>query len=102
MAEEKKGHKKKPHAGHGFTSSHIEHYADGSHQVHHVHEDGPHKDVKHAVEGHDSMLDSMMQHTSQPNPGEDMSAAPGAPAPGPVAAPAAPAPVAGPAGPMGV
>lgn len=86
-------HKKHPHAGHGFTHTHVEHHADGSHTVHHVHEDGPHKDVKSAVGDHDGMMDSMMSNTSAPNPGEaeanagpTPAAAPGAPA-GPVAPP---------------
>ena len=101
MADKKPAEKKKKHAGHGFTHTNVEHHSDGSHTVHHVHEDGPQKDVKHGVADHDAMMDSMMQHTSQPNPGEDMAAAPGAPAPGPVAPPAGPAGPAAPAGPAG-
>jgi hypothetical protein len=100
MADKKPADKKKKNAGHGFTHTNVEHHGDGSHTVHHVHEDGPHKDVKHAVADHDSMMDSMQEHLGTPNPGEDMAAAPGAPAP---ASPAGPAvPPAGPAGPMGV
>ena len=94
--------KKKKHAGHGFTHTHIEHHADGSHTVHHIHEDGAHKDVKGAVADHDAMMDHMMEHTSQPNPGEaqaNAGPADGPPAPGPPA-PAAPM-AAAPAGPMG-
>jgi hypothetical protein len=76
--------KKKPHAGHGYTHTHIEHHADNSHTVHHVHEDGPHRDVKGAVADHDGLMDHMMDHTSAPNPGEAEAnagpAAPGAPA----------------------
>lgn len=88
--------KKKKHAGHGYTHTHVEHHADGSHTVHHVHEDGPHKDVKGAVADHDALMDHMMAHTSMPNPGEAEAQAgpaappaPGAPAPGapPVAPP---------------
>lgn len=73
---------------HKFTHSHVEHHKDGSHTVHHVHEDGPHKDVKGAAADHDAMMDHMMDHTSGPNPGEGMDAnnAPmagaGAPPPG--------------------
>jgi hypothetical protein len=68
---------------HKYTHTHIEHHADNSHTVHHVHEDGPHKDSKHAVADHDSMIDSLMDHTSAPNPGESTEAAvPGAPATG--------------------
>lgn len=55
---------------HKFHSTHISHHDDGSATVHHMHEDGPHKDVKHAVGDHDGMMDSMMEHTSAPNPGE--------------------------------
>ena len=66
MAEEKK----KKHAGHGFTHSHIEHHKDGSHTVHHVHEDGPHADVKHAAADLDGVHDSMEDHMGTPNPGE--------------------------------
>ncbi len=86
-------HKKKPHAGHGYTHSHVEHYADGSHQVHHVHEDGPHKDMKHAVTDLDSVHDSIQDHLGTPNPGEaEANAGPAAPVPGapaPAGAPAA-------------
>lgn len=56
---------------HKFTHTHIEHHADGSHTVHHVHEEGPHKDVKGAVADHDGMIDHLMDHTSEPNDGED-------------------------------
>lgn len=55
---------------HKFSHTHIEHHKDGSHTVHHIHEDGPAHDVKHAAPNHDAMIDSMMDHTSAPNPGE--------------------------------
>lgn len=100
MAEEKK----KKHAGHGFTHSHVENHADGSHTVHHVHEDGPHKDVKHAVSDLDSVHDSLQDHLGTPNPGEAQAQVGPAAAPAamPAAAPAAPAAMpGGPAGPMG-
>ena len=85
MAEEKK----KKHAGHGFTHSHIEHHKDGSHTVHHVHEDGPHADVKHAAADLDGVHDSMEDHMGTPNPGEaEANAGPEAAA-APPAAPAA-------------
>ena len=100
MAEEKKSEKKKKHAGHGFTHTSILHHADNSHTVTHHHEDGPQKDVTHAVGDHDAMMDSMMDHTSQPNPGEAEAQAGPAPAAAPAAAAPAPAP-GGPAGPMG-
>lgn len=61
---------KKKHAGHGFTHTHMEHHHDGSHTVHHVHEDGPHKDVKHAVANLDGAHDSMQDNMGTPNPGE--------------------------------
>jgi hypothetical protein len=60
--------KKKKH--HGFTHSHIEHHKDGSHTVHHIHEEGPHKDIKHAVADLDGVHDSMEDHVGTPNPGE--------------------------------
>jgi hypothetical protein len=56
---------------HPYTHTHIEHHDDGSHTVHHVHKDGPHKDVKGAVADHDGMLDHVMDHTSAMNPGEE-------------------------------
>ncbi|VVB52065.1 Uncharacterised protein [uncultured archaeon] len=56
---------------HPYTHTHVEHHEDGSHTVHHVHKDGPHKDVKGAVANHDAMIDHMMEHTSAPNPGEE-------------------------------
>jgi hypothetical protein len=94
-------HKKKPHAGHGYTHTNVEHHADGSHTVHHVHEDGPHKDVKGAVADHDGLMDHMMDHTSQPNPGEAEANAGPAPAMAPGAPTPGGAPMPGPAGPMG-
>jgi hypothetical protein len=57
---------------HKFSHSHLEHHKDGSITLHHVHEEGPHKDVKHAAADHDGAMDSMMDHTSAPNPGEGM------------------------------
>jgi hypothetical protein len=66
MADEKK----KKHAGHGFTHTHVEHHKDGSHTVHHQHEDGPDHDVKHAAASLDHLHDSMQDHLGSPNPGE--------------------------------
>jgi hypothetical protein len=77
---------------HPFTHTHIEHHADGSHTVHHVHKDGPHKDVKAAAVDHDGMLDHVMDNTSAPNPGEPEQAAPGAGAPAAAGMPMAGAP----------
>jgi hypothetical protein len=73
---------------HKYTHTHVEHHSDGTHTVHHVHEDGPHKDSKSAVSSHDHLIDNMMDHTSQPNPGEgnDVNNAPMA---GPAGAPPA-------------
>lgn len=82
-------HKKK-HAGHGFTHSHIEHHKDGSHTVHHQHEDGPEHDVKHAAADLDGVHDSMEDHMGTPNPGEAEANAGPAPA-APAALPAGPA-----------
>ena len=58
------------HAHHGYTHTHVTHHSDGSATVHHVHHEGAHKDVHHAVADHDSLMDSMMEHTGTPNPGE--------------------------------
>jgi hypothetical protein len=62
---------------HEFSHTIIEHHEDNSHTVHHVHKkhgfEGPAKrdgDVKGAAAGHDEMMDHVMDHTSQPNPGE--------------------------------
>ena len=83
------------HAGkvahHGFTHSTVHHHADGSHTIQHHHHEGPHKDVHHAVSNHDQMIDSMMDHTSQPNPGEAEANAGPAPAPAGVPGGAPPA-----------
>ncbi len=57
-------------AHHGFTHSTITHHADGSHTIQHHHHEGSHKDVHHAKADHDGMIDSMMEHTGKPNPGE--------------------------------
>ncbi len=54
---------------HKYAHTHIVHHDDGSHTVHHEHEDGKsHKD--YAVNDHDAMLDGLMQHTGEPNDGE--------------------------------
>lgn len=79
---------KKKHAGHGYKHTHIEHHHDGSHTVHHVHEDGSEHDVKHAAPNHDAMMDSLMDHTSAPNPGEAQADMGQHGVPGAVAAPA--------------
>lgn len=86
---------------HEYSHSVIEHHEDGSKTVHHIHKKHGHQhnvpvregDVKGAVGGHDEMMDHMMDHTSQPNPGEgqDEHGQPmggGAPAPAAGAAPA--------------
>lgn len=65
MADEKK-----KHAGHGFTHTHVEHHKDGSHTVHHQHEDGEKHDVKHAAASLDHLHDSLQDHLGSPNPGE--------------------------------
>jgi hypothetical protein len=94
MAEEKKDHKKKKHAGHGFKHTHMEHHEDGSMTVHHQHEDGPEHDVKHAVSNLDGAHDSMQDNLGQPNPGEAEAnaGAEAAPAPAPGSPAGAPAP----------
>jgi hypothetical protein len=55
---------------HKFSHTHIEHHKDGSHTVHHKHEDGEKHDVKHAVADLDGAHDSMQDHLGAPNPGE--------------------------------
>jgi hypothetical protein len=88
---------------HDFSHTVIEHHDDGSHTVHHIHKKHGHEhnvpkregDVKGAAADHDAMLDHVMDHTSQPNPGEgknEMNEAMGAAGP---AGPAAGAPPAG-------
>jgi hypothetical protein len=87
---------------HKFSHTIVEHHEDGSHTVHHVHEKHKHVDttpkrdgdVKGAAGDHDALMDHIMDHTSQPNPGEMNDAAnqpmPGAGAPPPGAAGAPP------------
>lgn len=58
------------HKKHPYSHTHIEHHKDGSHTIHHVHESDSSKDVKGAVADHDSLMDHIMDHTSEPNPGE--------------------------------
>ncbi len=62
---------------HKFSHTVTEHHGDGSHTIHHIHEDNKFVappqmpgDVKSAVGDHDSMVDHLMDHTSNPNPGE--------------------------------
>jgi hypothetical protein len=51
---------------HKYSHTHVIHHKDGSHSIHHEHEDGvSHKD--YARGDHDSMLDGMMEHTSEPD-----------------------------------
>lgn len=96
LMKEKDGKKKKKHAGHGFTHTHIEHHGDGSATIHHQHEDGAEHDVKHAATDLDGVHDSLEDHLGQPNPGEaEANAGPEGAAAG--AAPAGGAPAAMPA-----
>ena len=76
---------------HPFSHTVIEHHEDNSHTVHHIHEKHGHShttpvrdgDVKGAAGDHDGMIDHLMEHTSQPNPGEGAAMpAPGGAAPG--------------------
>lgn len=85
---------------HKFSHTVVEHHSDGSHTVHHIHEKHGHAhavpkrdgDVKGSAGDHDQMIDHLMDHTSEMNPGEghDESNQP--------IAQAAPPPVAPPAG----
>jgi len=54
---------------HKYKHTHIIHHDDGSHTVHHEHEDGK-SHMDYAVDNHDGMMDGLMQHTSEPNEGE--------------------------------
>lgn len=64
---------------HPFSHTVIEHHADNSHTVHHIHEKHGHAhsvpardgDVKLAAGDHDHMLDHMLDNTSEPNHMED-------------------------------
>jgi hypothetical protein len=47
---------------HKFDSTMITHHDDGSHTVHHMHEDGPEHDDIGAVNDHDSLLDNLCDH----------------------------------------
>lgn len=54
---------------HKYEHTHITHHKDGSHSIHHHHEDGvSHKDYARA--DHDSMLDGVLDHTGEMNEGE--------------------------------
>jgi hypothetical protein len=64
---------------HGFKETNIKHHKDGSHTMHHMHED-PAKDVEHAVPDHAGMMDSMEQNLGPQAP--VAGPAPAAPAPG--------------------
>lgn len=72
------------HAGHGYKHTHIEHHHDGSHTIHHEHEDGKsHK--KYAVASLDHVHDGLQDNLGMPNPGEaeaNAGPAPAAPAEG--------------------
>lgn len=71
---------------HKYTHTIIEHHDDGSHTTTHHHEDGKsHK--KYGTTDHDGMIDGLMDHTSEPNPGEQESAAAPAAAGAPPAGP---------------
>lgn len=65
MAEENK------HVGNGFKETHVELHSDGSASIHHVHHDGPHKDVKHAVSDTDGLHDSLEDHLRIPEDQEE-------------------------------
>ena len=57
--------KKKPHAGHGFVHTTIDHHEDGSATVHHEHEDGKsHK--TYAVTHLDALHDGLEDHLRTP------------------------------------
>ena len=72
---------------HKFHKMSIEHHKDKSHTVHHMHEDGAHKDVKHAASDLNAVHDSMEQNLGAPNAGEGAPMAQAAPATAPAAPP---------------
>lgn len=47
---------------HGFTHTHIDLHDDGSASIHHVHQDGPDKDMKHAVPDLDGVHECLEDH----------------------------------------
>ena len=47
---------------HGFRETHIELHGDGSATIHHVHQDGPEKDLKHAGADLDGIHDCLEDH----------------------------------------
>lgn len=53
---------------HKFSHTHIDLHDDGSATIHHVHSEGPHKDVTHAVADIDGIHDSMQNYL---NPNEE-------------------------------
>jgi hypothetical protein len=62
--------KKKPHAGHGYLRTIIDHHGDLSHTVRHEHEDGKsHK--SYAVADLDAVHDGLEDHLGEANGGED-------------------------------
>lgn len=55
---------------HKYSHTHITHHPDGSHSIHHEHEDGK-SHVDYARGDHDGMMDGMMEHTSEPDEEEE-------------------------------
>lgn len=47
---------------HHFSHTTVHHHKDGSHTIHHHHKEDPQKDVEHAVNDHDGMMDSMQEN----------------------------------------
>lgn len=69
MAEEKKEAKKRPHAGHGYKRTTVDHHDDGSHTVRHEHEDGV-SHMSYAKADLDQLHDGLQDHLGEANPGE--------------------------------
>jgi hypothetical protein len=55
---------------HKFHKTTVDHHKDGSATVEHHHSEGPHKNVKHAVQSLDHLHDSLQDHLGAPNEGE--------------------------------
>jgi hypothetical protein len=72
--DKKKEKHDKPAGKSRYHHTTVHHHDNGSHTTtHHAHpsEDGkPGEDITYASEDHDGMMNGMMEHTSEPNPGE--------------------------------
>lgn len=56
---------------HKFTHTHIDLHDDGSATIHHMHADGPEKDVKYAASDLDGVHDGMEDHLNHEESGKE-------------------------------